>query len=409
MKIIKLGIIVLAMLGLGACSTLFGPPALSDSVIEADILSMTNFPQGSIVAKALNKDMNASVIVVTGTVAIETANAITHVTVRLSYVYSESKWNPGFNTFKIDYYSDIKVNPEPTDLRIRQDIAALPDFTQDPAVKDKIVYSVTKDPESVWTVKGQLDWSTDWCDVSGGYTLIYTYNGTSWDMTSSNVEVSSINTIKQQPDFWSAYQQTFLAYETWYDSTAFPENMDSTVLTSDLIAGTASFTSKYTLKDGPMMTKAIVTINGTFEYGDGWVFTAGTKSFDTTIDYTGFYNLTWDVLDTETYYLDKEAMKLKLSGKIHFLGSSIWSVDTVVSNTIQAVVYFRGKTYTVNDVHADPIDRYPTLMLIEFGSGAKERVYLAYGQESYYDWTWMGFRFYGVSADESHAVVELGR
>lgn len=408
MKIIKLGIIIVLMSGLVACSTLFGPSDLKDSVIEADILSMSGFPQGTLVSKDLDKEKNNTVMVISGTVSIETTNATMHVSVHLSYAYSESIWKPGFKNFTIESYSDIKVNPEPGDVRIRHGIESLPDFVNDPSVKDKIVYTVTKDPESVWTVKGQLDWSTTNCEVSGGYTLIYTYNGSSWDLTSTDVEVSKTNKITQQPDFATIYQQVEQAYETWYDNTALPQEMDSIVLTSDLVAGTASFTSKYTLKAGPMMAKATVTVNGTFEYGAGWVFTMGARSFDTTIDYTGFYNLSWDILETEPFYLDNEEMKLKMSGQIHFLGSSIWSVDTVVSNTIQAVVYFRGKTYTVSDVHPEA-DTYPTLILIEYGSGAKERVYLAYGQESYYDWTYMGFRFYGVSADESHAVITLGR
>jgi len=409
MRTLKLGLLLMMVLGLGACSTLFGPPALKDSVIEADIISMSGFPQGTIVSKNLIKEKNASMMVITGTIAIETTNATMHISVHLSYAYSDSAWKPGFKNFTIESYSDIKINPEPGDARIRHDIESLPDFVSDPSVKDKIVYTVTKDPESVWMVKGQLDWSTSNCEVSGGYTLIYTYNGNTWDLTSNNVEVSKINKITQQPDFATIYQQVEQAYETWYDNTVLPQEMDSTVMTSDLVAGTASFTSKYTLKDGPMMTKAIVTVNGTFEYGAGWVFTIGTRAYDTTIEYTGFYNLTWDILETEPFYKDNEEMKLKVSGQIHFTGSSIYSVDTVISNTIEAVVYFRGKTYTVSDVHPDPIDRYPTLLLIEYGPGAKERVYLAYGQESYYEWTYMGFRFYGISADESHAVIELGR
>ena len=409
MKIFKLGIIILVMLGLGACSSLFGPPDLKDSVIEADIIAMKDIPQGNIVSSQLKKEKSDSVLIVSGTVAIETDYATTHISVRMSYAYSESVWKAGFNSFEIVSYSDIKINPEPEDTRIRHDIEVLPDFINDHTVKDRIIYTVTKDPESVWTVKGQMDWSTENCEVSGEYTLIYTYNGTAWNLTSRNVEVSKINKITQQPVFETIYQQVELAYETWYDGSVFPDEMDSTVMTSDLVAGTASFTSKYTLKDGPMMTKATVTVNGTFEYGAGWVFTIGTRAYDTTIDYTGIYNLTWDILETEPFYKDNEEMKLKVNGQIHFTGSSIYSVDTVLSNTIQAVVYFRGKTYTVSDVHSDPIDRYPTLLLIEYGSGAKERVYLAYGQESYYEWTYMGFRFYGISADESHAVIELGR
>jgi hypothetical protein len=409
MKIFKLGIIILVMLGLGACSTLFGPPALKDSVIEADILTMSGFPQGTVISKDLNKEKNASMMVITGTVAIETTNATMHISVHLSYAYSDSAWKPGFKNFTIESYSDIKANPEPGDARIRHDIESLPDFVSDPSVKDKIVYTVTKDPESTWTVKGQLDWSTDSCDVSGGYTLVYVYNGTSWDLTSNNVEVTSINKINHQPVFTTIYQQVEQAYETWYDNYVLPQEMDSTVLTSDLVAGTASFTSKYTLKDGPMLAKATVTVNGIFEYGAGWVFTIGTKSFDTTIDYTGFYTLTWDILDTETFYKNNEVMTLKVTGQIHFLGSSIWGSESIISNSIQAVVNFRGKTITVEDVHPDPIGTYPTLILIEFGSGPKERVYLAYGQESYRDWGYMGFRFYGISADESHAVIELGR
>lgn len=154
-----------------------------------------------------------------------------------------------------------------------------------------------------------------------------------------------------------------------------------------------------------MEAKAIVTINGSFEYGTGWVFTPGTKSFDTTIDYTGTYHLTWDILDTETFYTMNEPMTLTLTGKIHFLGKSAWDVSSIVTNDIKAVVNFRSKTYTVTSVKPDPANTYPSLVLIAYGSGAKERVYLAYGQESYRDWAYMGFRFYGVSADESHAVI----
>ena len=405
MRIIKLGIIIIIMMGLWACSSLFGPPSLSDSVIEADILSMSGFPQGNIISKSLTKEKNDKVLVITGDVAIETANATMHVEVHLSYAYSQSKWMPGYKNFSIDSYTDIKVNPEPTEARIREDIQNLPDFAKDLSVKDRLDYTLTKDKESVITVSGQLDWSTDLCDAKGSYTVVYTYNGSDWDLTSSEVKVSSIVAIKQRPDFDLAYQQLFQEYETWYDNFEEPSEMDSTTLSVDMKAGTASFTSKYTLKNGPMEAKAIVTINGSFEYGTGWVFTPGTKSFDTTIDYTGTYHLTWDILDTETFYTMNEPMTLTLTGKIHFLGKSAWDVSSIVTNDIKAVVNFRSKTYTVTSVKPDPANTYPSLVLIAYGSGAKERVYLAYGQESYRDWAYMGFRFYGVSADESHAVI----
>jgi hypothetical protein len=170
----------------------------------------------------------------------------------------------------------------------------------------------------------------------------------------------------------------------------------------DLEAGTATFVFYYTLKDALTTHDYHVTVKGKHT-DSGWVYAYQYTDAEGLYVYDGTYKLTWDILDTETFYKNNETMTIDLVGSILAKGVHEEVFTSSVIVPLSATVHFRGVDYSVTPVVLNGND-FRSLVL-KFGSSDKQTVTLSFGEEEYRGGQMCCPIFYGVSADQSHAKV----
>jgi len=314
MKIIKLGIIVLVILGLGACTTKQEVPVLSDEIIRIDA-------KEAIIANALESI-------------------------------------------------------------------------------DALSYTIEKTTKTNWVIRGTMTVNTDLCVYEGTFILYYSYNGTAWILGSKEHEVTGYVSIVDPQDKEKPYSANTSWFWGAYDDIIAYQDLDSATVIVDKGTQSASYVYEYTVLEGPMTSHRRVTVPASFSYPNGWVYSEPSLFQDTTYDFTKTYVMTWDILDSETYFTNGETMTIKVTGKIRATGSSVTALS-IEENSLTAVITFRGKTIEVKPSEI-PGENINTIEL-KFGTGAKEVIRLAYGQEAYRDSQNMGNSYYLISAEGSHA------
>jgi len=292
--------------------------------------------------------------------------------------------------------------PDLKDPTIRTDVLSI--FNQQYKTEniDKNIYTIDKATESHWVINGTITLTNDECTLSGKYTLLYDYQFNEWKLSNHFFVPTNVTSIRKVPTSTEALFQT----ARWFDgigSSPFPiEEVEILDQTLDLPHGLASFTYAYTLIDGPYISQRKIKVVGSYEYPQGWVFEVAERTYDTTYDYSGSYILTWDTMDGETFYSNSEVVNLEITGLIRATGS-IDASPKIVSNTLNAIVTFRGEDIVVK----------PTLVLgqfinqinIQFGDTEKESFIFTFDQEEYREIISPNALFYAISIDHSHASV----
>ncbi|KAF0227210.1 MAG: hypothetical protein FD179_307 [Erysipelotrichaceae bacterium] len=292
--------------------------------------------------------------------------------------------------------------PDLRDETIRAAVLRFFDDQYEIETIDKNTYDIEKTTETHWIINGSLTLTNEECTLSGKYTLLYDYQVDKWILGNHYFSVTNVTAVTKVPTSTDALFQTARWFEG-INKNPYPiEEVVFVDQTLDLPHGLSSFTYTYTLVDGPYISNRSIKVVGSYEYPQGWVFDVAERKYDTTYNFSGVFNLTWDILDGETYYINNETATLELTGQIRATGS-LDSSPKIESNTLSAKVTFRGESATI----------IPTLVLgqfinqinIQFGDEGKESFVFVFGQEEYRGITSPNALFYAISIDNSHAKV----
>ncbi len=267
---------------------------------------------------------------------------------------------------------------------------------------DKNVYNIEKKTDSHWIINGTLTLNNEECTLSGKYTLLYDYQFNKWNLSNLYFSATNVTAVTKVPTSSEALLQTARWFEG-INKNPYPiEDVLFIDQTLDLPHGLSSFTYAYTVSEGPYISYRTIRVVGSYDYPQGWVFEVAERTHDTTYTYNGVYNLTWDIMDGETYYANNESTTLELTGQIRATGS-LDSSSKIVSNTLNAQVTFREQKFTVKPSLV--LGQFIDQINIQFGVEEKESFIFAYGQEEYRGVTSVNALFYAISIDHSHAKV----
>lgn len=397
MRSLKLGIILLVIIGFTGCSK---PKVvdeilpLSEETIQSDAnaifseLNLICIDEFTMMIDKISQtqwDVNAQASITTAQGKIEGI-------LSLRYEYDEEVW-----ILKSHDFTQTKVLLN--DEVIRKDALALID--QENLSLSKINYIIDEVSSDSWVIKGRMSVETSQCTLNADFNL--TYQSSKWNLMDSEVYPISCTDTSLEPTPEAAYKQ--IQYNLINTLSIPLEFNQITTVTQyiDLNEGKASFLFSYELDDDLAFNEITVSIEANRET-DGWVYEIKKQNYNTTYEYTARYDLTWNVLKTESFYTSKEKMTLKITGTIEVAGSDDESEDPEIqSNTLSATVLFRG----------EEIEVIPTLMeedcftciLIKFGLSDEEMIILTYGIENYKGVLSKSSVFYGISYDQSHAIV----
>jgi len=253
-----------------------------------------------------------------------------------------------------------------------------------------------------WTIEGSLKALTTKCMVTADFVLNYTNVDHNWNLLSNQITINSCVDTAEEPTSTAAFYQTQDQFASDNDLFVELNQITSVDQTIDPDKRTALFVFHYTLTNALITKVYTVAVKGTHSLS-GWMYQVDYTDITEHYDYEGSYALTWDILDSETFYKNNETMKLVLEGSIQVksIHGNLYTVTILAP--LSAVVTFRGVDYAVTPVMLNGNEF--TSLVLKYGSLEKETVTLSYGEEAYRDGQMCCPIFYGVSVDQSHAKV----
>jgi len=398
MKHLKLGIILLLVIGCVACAKQSASiPELTDEVIRADLESYLKIYDFNTIDKFTYENTKISETRINAVGEVEMTTQLGKLTgaVTLGFVYNENQW------VLVNKYFTVTNAVLNQDERIRDDAFNLVLNFATGQFKD-ITYTLSEYTAKEWKISGEITIETSQGTQIGSFDLGYRLNGTSWTLFSDQYKLISIIDTSVEPTPQKAFYRFQESFFNNNDNFIEYDQMTSIEKSIDLANGTATFVYHYTIVDYLKTTNFSVTITALHQE-EGWLYTLTDRSYDEVLDYEGTYHLNWDILETETFYEDKETMTIKLTGQIKISGSKYYYDSVLNQNNVEATVLFRGVETKVTPTLIN--DGSYSCITMKYGTNEKETVTLCYNEEEYRDGIMAGPIFYGVSFDQSHAKV----
>jgi hypothetical protein len=397
MKNLKLGIILLLILGLNACTSKVNVSELTDEVIRVDLATYLQIYDPITIDKFTYEKTKISDtrINAVGEVIMTTQLGKLTGSVTLGFVFNENKW------VLVNKYFSVTNAVLNQDERIRDDAYNLVSYFATGQFKD-ITYTLSEYKSNEWKITGEITIETSQGTQIGSFILGYRLEGTSWTMYDSQYKLISVIDTSTEPTAQKAFYRFQESFFSNNDAFIEYDQMTSIEQSIDLANGTAIFIYHYTITDSLRTTNFSVTITGQHQE-NGWIYNITDKSYDEVLNYEGTYHLTWDILDTETFYINNETMTLVLTGQIKISGTKYYSDYELHQNNVEATVIFRGLETKVT-----PTLTYEgsfSCITMKYGTSEKEVVSLCYNEEDYRGGIMAGPIFYGISFDQSHAIV----
>jgi len=395
MKHLKLGIILVLIIGLSACSKQI--PELTDEFIRSQLNSYLEIYDYTSIENFTYEISKTSETKINAVGEVDMTNQLGKLTgdITLGFIYNENKW------VLVNKYFTVTNATLNQDSRIRNDAFSQVLNYTDAQFKD-ISYTLSKYEINKWEVTGEIIVETSLGTQIGTFTLGYKHVGTTWELYNNSYKMTVIVDSSPEPTAEKAFSRFQESFFSSNDLFIEYDQMTSIEKTIDLANGTGTFIFKYTLTNELKTTNFTVTITALHQE-EGWVYTLASRPYEEVLDYEGTYTLNWDILETETFYKDKEAMIIKLTGQIKISGSRYYYDSVVDQNNVEATVIFRGVETKVTPTLIN--DGSNSCITMKYGTNEKETVTLCYNEEDYKGGQMMAPIFYGVSFDQSHAVT----
>ena len=395
MKHLKLGIILVLIIGLSACSKQI--PELTDEFIRSQLNSYLEIYDYTSIENFTYEISKTSETKINAVGEVDMTNQLGKLTgdITLGFIYNENKW------VLVNKYFTVTNATLNQDSRIRNDAFSQVLNYTDAQFKD-ISYTLSKYEINKWEVTGEIIVETSLGTQIGTFTLGYKHVGTTWELYNNSYKMTVIVDSSPEPTAEKAFSRFQESFFSSNDLFIEYHQMTSIEKTIDLANGTGTFIFKYTLTNELKTTNFTVTITALHQE-EGWVYTLASRPYEEVLDYEGTYTLNWDILETETFYKDKEAMIIKLTGQIKISGSRYYYDSVVDQNNVEATVIFRGVETKVAPTLIN--DGSNSCITMKYGTNEKETVTLCYNEEDYKGGQMMAPIFYGVSFDQSHAVT----
>lgn len=398
MKLLRWSVVICVLIGCGACSkpiVVNEIPPLSEVTIQRDAneifteLNLIDINEFTTMIDKISQtqwDVNAQASITTAQGSIEGV-------LSLKYVYTDKVWVLGSHDF-------IQTNVLLNDEVIRKDALSL--IPQEDSLSlSRISYTIDEVTKDSWIIKGQMSVETSQCTLNANFNLAY--QSSQWVLGQSEVFPISCTDPSLEPSPEAAFKQV---KDDLINTLNIPlDYYEITVLTQDidLNLGKASFVFSYELDDDLSFNEITVTIEANRETY-GWVYEIKKQNYNKIYEYTAKYDLVWSVLKSESFYVSRERMTLKITGTIEVSGSNNESEDPEIqSNTLSAIVLFRGEEIEVIPTLVE--EHCFTSIMLKFGPSEEEMVLLTYGMENDRGVISSSPIFYGISYDLSHAKV----
>ena len=382
MKIIKLGIVLWSGFILVGCTpTKVGE--LTDATIQEDAHSCTKFDDKieSIQEFKISSDttQDKTRVIIGKLTAVTTQVTITGY-FKLTYEVIGNQWTIKFGSFDPIRYTDIDPSLTPNDDQIRNDLEHLTNLPSDLIRIDTITYTLEYPTNIDLIVRAKVSMTTEKGKISATVVLTYYFQDFQWNLGTNSVTLDSITDITLLPDEQDILD---LAGSIFPDPKGIIYGDPFQVVSSKLDKEKGIVVSVIHIDSGsnhPVRITGDITITGTMDIEQGWVYeiTEGTMSKAFTA--TGNYHMVWDTVSADENQVSKgDSVDLVLSGRSASVVVFTEDVDEIIS-TITGTITLKGVKYQIigYEPGMDPV--YGNYQVgLRYGTEDNEILYFCYG------------------------------
>jgi len=403
MRMIKLGIIALMMLGLTAC----GDPKpkvteLTKAQIQADVVAHLNevYSEATVedFAVASDSELRETKTVI-GTMSLKTP--ISSLTGNYTNVYKlvGETWTLESSLFTPKIYTWIDPATWPDQARVEADLKNA--VLKHPIEQiEKVEYTFNHSNNSALSCQIDLTYRSAIGTVTTQLASGYAFVDQAWTFGLGQEISTTITDFKQRPLEEDMLTWSIMTFHGGDSDTGITE-ADSHLISSDFDAKTGTLLNTYHLDKwilSHMRYVADITVIGWYDTEVGWMIETQDVVLSKTLDLNMKEQFVWESMNAaESVYTKGDTLELDLTGSMTITTptETEWTLNvsgTVKVNGVSHDLTFRKTTYFEANYYA---------LELSYGPGPKDKFILCYWwHERYNEFDW-----YILSPDQSEAYL----
>jgi len=374
MKLIKIGIIALLVLGLSACGD--SKPAvieLTETQIQADVIAHLSDVYSEVTvedfAVASNTELRETKTVI-GTMSLKTP--ISSLTGNYTNVYElvGKTWTLESSLFTPKLYTWIDPSTWPDQARVEADL--MKSTLKFPIEKiEKLEYTLNDNENSALETLITVTYRSSIGTVTSQLESGYVFMDQVWTFGLGLETSISIKDFTQQPDPADMLEWSIMPF-VGGDAGVGIATTDSHLVSSNFDDQTGTLVNVYHVDkwvSSRLHYKADTTVKGIYDIYNGWDITVENSVVTKTLDLNVKERFVWETVDSnDTMFALGQTVDLNLSGSMSITTpkESLWDLN--VSGTVK----INGVTYTLIFDQPDPLNIYDNGLVMRYGPGAKE-------------------------------------